>query len=615
MDLPTVELAAILECKICLDTYYKPKILNCGHAYCQDCLDDILVFQNDGSAELPCPLRCTKKTILSKEETTSSLTAVYTFAVLLDKMLLNGKEKLLCQQSKECKQIISCHCTTCGAKICEQCRIMHSCAENKYVDILFNEKLQEIQPFCKQHKSFAKFVCTDCDNSFVCVYCIQRDHKTHRKKKIDEVGEETKEWFKSLVTSFHKKKFMLETLTGKYNDALKIFKTDREKFVHELKVRKLKRIEEYLKMLNAEEENLLKEFDKKTEQFKAKLISTGFVDDRKLRDFSDYVNVLNLKSPFEIVSEKKLLEQRFCRLFSFPANIPHFKSQFYGLNKQEDFKNPLGQMQVSITDVNVDGLDPNTISIYNNLIVKTQTQPNQTQLEADLMNLVEDVKEYGQHHTYVNRHSEQQKIWNVEKKTRSSKYYTFEELVEIIKNGEDKKFRSIICNDPNVIFLRSNHGNTLLMEASRYNKFPVVKYLIEAGEDVKDVDDSKWNAYHYSTRYGSHDVLKLLINHDDTNINDVNNYNETPLHFACRRGLLKCVNLLLTISHLNVNVQNDNGKTPLHMASTGGHVECVRSLLLAPYIDVNMRDHNNNTAYDITQNEIIKNLLVEHRRE
>lgn len=80
------KLNVMLECRICLNTYHIPKHLNCGHTYCQDCLDGILIFKEDGSAELNCPLRCRKKTLIGQGQTTSSLPTTYCLTEILDEM-------------------------------------------------------------------------------------------------------------------------------------------------------------------------------------------------------------------------------------------------------------------------------------------------------------------------------------------------------------------------------------------------------------------------------------------------------------------------------------------------------------------------------------------------
>ncbi|XP_057299440.1 ankyrin repeat domain-containing protein 42-like [Hydractinia symbiolongicarpus] len=152
------------------------------------------------------------------------------------------------------------------------------------------------------------------------------------------------------------------------------------------------------------------------------------------------------------------------------------------------------------------------------------------------------------------------------------------ELETIIENGDVKTFQTILIDHPNIVKMRSVHETTLLMEAAYHNNPLIVKCLIDAGSDVYAVDEDKWNAYHYSACYGHHDVLKVLINHDITNIN-------------------------------NVNIDNN---TPLHLASRYGHTDCVKLLLSIPHIDVNIRNRWNETAYDVTRNNTIKHLLKEH---
>ncbi|XP_057311123.1 putative ankyrin repeat protein RBE_0319 [Hydractinia symbiolongicarpus] len=613
MALSKVELAALLECKICLDTYHEPKQLNCGHTYCQGCLDGILLFMEDGSAELSCPVRCTKKTTITHEQTTSSLMKVFTLTGILDKVSPGEKVNSLCQQSKDCNQMISYSCTKCSLKICEKCQNLHSCSNKSYINVIFNQKLQELQPLCKQHDSLAKFACIDCENLLTCVYCKHRQHKNHRIKSIDDFGLEAKKWFQSFITSFNETKVVLEKLTRKYSDALTNLEKERKVFVQKLKERKLKRLDEFLKILNKEEEDLLRIFDEKSEVFKAKLTNDGFVDNKKVQEFTDYVQAFNLKSHFELITEKMEIERQLRRLSSFPRTIPTFNSHLHQMNKADISSNPLGEMKISIDDVTTVDVDPNECSVYRNLIDEVETQPNFSQLTTDLMNLVESLKKYEK--PIVNPRSGKQEQKDVKPKgfQFAKKSYSFEELKKIIEIGDVKTFQSILIDHPNIVKIRSGcNKTTLLMEAVWYNKPSIVKCLIDAGSDVYAVNKCKSNAYHYSASYGRHDVLNVLINHDVTNINNLNSHNYTPLHFASRNGDIECVKLLLSIPHIDVNIRNIHNNTPLHFASRGGHIECVKLLLSIPHIDVNIRNKWNKTAYDVACNNSIKRLLQEH---
>ncbi|XP_057310351.1 putative ankyrin repeat protein RBE_0319 [Hydractinia symbiolongicarpus] len=450
--------------------------------------------------------------------------------------------------------------------------------QQSYINVIFNPKLQELQPLCTQHVSLAKFVCIDCENLLTCVYCKHRQHKNHRIKTIDEFGVEAKKWFQSFITLFDEAKVVLEKLTRKYSDALTNLEKEREVFVQKLKERKLKRLEEYLKMVNKEEEDLLRIFDEKSEEFKAKLTCDGFVDSKKVQEFADYVQAFNLKSHFELVTEKLEIERQFRRLSSFPRTIPTFNSHLHQMNKADILSNPLGEINISIDDVTTVGVDPNECSVYRNLIDEVETQPNYSQLTTDLMNLVESLKKYEK--PIVNPSSGKQQQNDVKPKSfqLAEKRYSFKELETIIENGDVKTFQTILIDHPSIVKMRGNDGKTLLIIAAWNNKPSIVKCLIDAGSDVNSVDKIKWNVYHYSACYGRHDALNVLINHDNTNINNVNNSNYTPLH----------------------------------LASCFGRIDCVKLLLSIPHIDVNIRNKRNETAYDVACNNSIKRLLQEH---
>ena len=78
-------MAAALECGICLNHLENPKTLNCSHSCCKDCIDDMLKFNQDGSATIACPMRCEGGDVfLTKDETTSKLIAPYQLKNILE---------------------------------------------------------------------------------------------------------------------------------------------------------------------------------------------------------------------------------------------------------------------------------------------------------------------------------------------------------------------------------------------------------------------------------------------------------------------------------------------------------------------------------------------------
>ena len=48
----------LLECSVCLDRYEDPKLLSCGHHFCRECIEDLVVVNKiDGAGHISCPLR------------------------------------------------------------------------------------------------------------------------------------------------------------------------------------------------------------------------------------------------------------------------------------------------------------------------------------------------------------------------------------------------------------------------------------------------------------------------------------------------------------------------------------------------------------------------------
>jgi len=56
---------ALLKCSICLDVYRKPKLLRCGHTFCEECLTQLqLSSRESGAADFACP-ECRENVVIS----------------------------------------------------------------------------------------------------------------------------------------------------------------------------------------------------------------------------------------------------------------------------------------------------------------------------------------------------------------------------------------------------------------------------------------------------------------------------------------------------------------------------------------------------------------------
>ena len=131
----------MLICPICLDTVSVPKLLQCMHAYCQKCLE-LLVLEKEGKHCIVCP-QCRQTTPLSIGGVTS-LTPAYQL-----EYFLNLKEKASSSVDPDpIKKVIYCsihsdqkvelYCKTCTQLICLNCADSRESGEHQnhsYEDI------------------------------------------------------------------------------------------------------------------------------------------------------------------------------------------------------------------------------------------------------------------------------------------------------------------------------------------------------------------------------------------------------------------------------------------------------------------------------------------------
>ena len=131
-----------LQCAICLDTYTDPKLLQCFHVFCRDCLVRLVVRDQQGQLSLTCP-NCRHATPIPANGVTG-LQSAFQFNHLLEALeeLKKPKDTATSQEgakddithpkpSKKVSPYCSVHadkelelyCETCGELICSHCAL------------------------------------------------------------------------------------------------------------------------------------------------------------------------------------------------------------------------------------------------------------------------------------------------------------------------------------------------------------------------------------------------------------------------------------------------------------------------------------------------------------
>lgn len=140
------------------------------------------------------------------------------------------------------------------------------------------------------------------------------------------------------------------------------------------------------------------------------------------------------------------------------------------------------------------------------------------------------------------------------------------------------------CDDFNV---ENKDGYTPLVYAAFNARSVAVNCLIQTGK-VKICQDgrtAKTNACMFAAQVGSIEVVRLLIEYDESVVLKVDSHKDTALHYACRHGHLGVVRLLLQKNASNIEAVNSRNLTALDEAAESGHADIVAFMLRRDDID------------------------------
>ncbi|XP_055958459.1 E3 ubiquitin-protein ligase TRIM33-like [Patella vulgata] len=192
-------------CSICLNDFQEPKIIDCQHSFCYNCLEDY-VHKISTNGQFPCPL-CRQNIIVP-------LGGVNQFS---SKQQMENDSTLQIHQCDVCFNIqATCRCRDCQQHLCESCKSTHDklvgCKGHIVVkidgiseqglkestfeqpacdvkeDISENSRGAPVHPadFCPNHpKKKTKTYCKDCLVA-VCFKCFLKDHNGHTYLDLQE---------------------------------------------------------------------------------------------------------------------------------------------------------------------------------------------------------------------------------------------------------------------------------------------------------------------------------------------------------------------------------------------------------------------------------------------
>ena len=215
-----------LTCAICLDDFKDPKLLQCFHVYCKDCLQRLVVQDQQGQLSLSCPT-CRQSTVLPQATGVSGLQSAFHVHHLLE--IKDALEKVKEPQNVKCDkckppQPATSYCRDCGEFICATCTTVHkqwdAFAKHEVVAMeQFESKvkqldvLKKVTLYCPLHQGKELEIYCETCKELICHNCIVKKHRDHHYDLVSDTFEKHKA---EITTSVDK----VEEKLGLTNEAL-----------------------------------------------------------------------------------------------------------------------------------------------------------------------------------------------------------------------------------------------------------------------------------------------------------------------------------------------------------------------------------------------------------
>ncbi|XP_022101634.1 E3 ubiquitin-protein ligase TRIM56-like isoform X2 [Acanthaster planci] len=208
-----------LECGICRDRLKQPKVLDCFHSFCQECLQDYYESRYKDTPEIPCP-SCRHMTALPETRIQGLKTNFHLMGIIeeisvQEKVAHSESTKVSCELCEEENEATH-RCLDCAQNVCPNCRKTHlrcvttsnhtvaTFEEIRQGKVTVKKSANEDQTRCQKHRGEVKrFYCETC-LELICRDCTVVDHCKPNHHYVDsgEASIKYKQSLKDMLSDF-----------------------------------------------------------------------------------------------------------------------------------------------------------------------------------------------------------------------------------------------------------------------------------------------------------------------------------------------------------------------------------------------------------------------------
>ncbi|XP_038051442.1 tripartite motif-containing protein 2-like [Patiria miniata] len=215
-----------LECPICFCRYKDPKILDCLHTFCLNCLDGMLSKQQPSTGKITCPV-CRKETPVPDAGLPGLLDCFF-LSSLVDE--INQQERSLetqqqaatsptCDDCEEGLEAVS-RCLDCEGYLCQLCKTAHKRSKRTQThrvtpvehleqkEVPSTDLSKTYSPKCQKHANQEMhFYCETC-KMMKCGTCATIDHRSadHQLSEITDAVKSYRQEVNDVMQKFQKSK-------------------------------------------------------------------------------------------------------------------------------------------------------------------------------------------------------------------------------------------------------------------------------------------------------------------------------------------------------------------------------------------------------------------------